>query len=572
MFLGKECIMAKGYQLKITIKGSHPPIWRRVIVPEFITFYDLDAIIEEVFGWTHSHLFEFYIPKFGNRFTGDMLDDFDDFDDFDDADDIDECIDPWIEEGDTFLYTYDFGDNWEHDVKVEKVVEYSHRYPTVLKYKGANMIEDCGGIWGYEEWKDEAEPFDMEKVNEIFQSWEIPIAELSEDEFLDEWEDEFPLLDMSKDELEEMLFEAMQQKEDLEEIYRNCWDEVEHLEEVLCFYKKNELQMLAQQLELSNYKKLKKAELVELLLKTLLHVDRMQMMLGQAKQEEIELFECAMEERGICISEELVESSLLLCSYGAFLGEEEFYRVPLDVQKLYKKAMTPELRKALEDKQEFKTICDAALYLYGVISLSKLTEIYNYYAQTPLSEMEIIKGLKAYKKENTDITICGDYFMDGMLAEEDTYKYLLEYQKGIEHYLPQDKEEFMRYGLEECQQPDEDTEFFVKYLEETIELSYPQALMYFYSMQEMIRMNQDDEALIDVIMEKITSQKALKKAENMINRFAKSIRKWDFCGHTFYEINQQNKVIEFQSKSKIYPNEPCPCGSGKKYKHCCARK
>ena len=134
----------KGYQLKITIKGSKPPIWRRVIIPERITFYNLDDIIEELFGWTHSHLFEFYMTKFGTHFTGDILDNIDDMDDSDTAE---ECIDPWIEVGDRFLYTYDFGDNWEHDILVEKLVEYPHRYPTVLKYKGANMIEDCGGIW-----------------------------------------------------------------------------------------------------------------------------------------------------------------------------------------------------------------------------------------------------------------------------------------------------------------------------------------------------------------------------------------------------------------------------------------
>ena len=45
-----------GYQLKITIKNSHPPIWRRIIVPEHITFADLDNIIEAAFGWTHDHM------------------------------------------------------------------------------------------------------------------------------------------------------------------------------------------------------------------------------------------------------------------------------------------------------------------------------------------------------------------------------------------------------------------------------------------------------------------------------------------------------------------------------------
>ena len=48
-----------GYQLKITIKNSRPPIWRRIIVPEHITFVDLDDIIESAFGWTHDHMFAF---------------------------------------------------------------------------------------------------------------------------------------------------------------------------------------------------------------------------------------------------------------------------------------------------------------------------------------------------------------------------------------------------------------------------------------------------------------------------------------------------------------------------------
>ena len=39
-----------GYQLKITIEGSHPPIWRRILIPAGISFEDLDRIIEEIFG------------------------------------------------------------------------------------------------------------------------------------------------------------------------------------------------------------------------------------------------------------------------------------------------------------------------------------------------------------------------------------------------------------------------------------------------------------------------------------------------------------------------------------------
>ena len=130
-----------GYQLKITIKGSKPPIWRRVVVPQRISFADLDAVIECIFGWEHAHLYEFYFPK--ERVYISMPDDFDsDFGaDFDEKFDADEaCIDSWIEAGDKFEYTYDFGDNWEHTVLVEKLVPYENRYAYVIKSKGPYML------------------------------------------------------------------------------------------------------------------------------------------------------------------------------------------------------------------------------------------------------------------------------------------------------------------------------------------------------------------------------------------------------------------------------------------------
>ena len=432
-------------------------------------------------------------------------------------------------------------------------------------------------VAGYEECKEEAEPFDMENVNERFQSWEIPIAELSEyeeDEFRyeDDEEDDIALFDMFSEDFEEKLEEVVQLRQELEEESRKYFGAIDSLEDILSQYRKNDLLNIAKQLGLTNYGKWKKADFLKEILKTLLQVDCMQKMIKEAEQDEVELFEGAIEENGICISKEVVEDSWFLCCYGAFIEEAEFYLVPLDVQNLYEKAMTPEFRRALEDEAEFKSICDSALYLYGVISLSKFTEIYNFYAQTPLSEAMIVKKLKIYKKENTDIAIRGDYLMHTMLLEEDLYKDVLEFQDNLEPYLPQEKEEFLEYGEYDCQQPDADTEFFVNYLQNALELSYPQAMIYFYAIQEMVRMNRDDEEIMEPFMDKLHSPKAWKKAETMVNRFAKSVRKWDFCGHTFYEVHQQNKIIEFPTKSKIYPNDPCPCGSGKKYKHCCAKK
>lgn len=49
----------KAFQMKIVIKNSKPPIWRRVIVPAGITFSQLSMVLNKVMGWCGYHLFEF---------------------------------------------------------------------------------------------------------------------------------------------------------------------------------------------------------------------------------------------------------------------------------------------------------------------------------------------------------------------------------------------------------------------------------------------------------------------------------------------------------------------------------
>jgi hypothetical protein len=138
-------------QLKITLKGiSKPPVWRRVQVRADTTFATLHQIIQAAFGWTDTHLHSF-------EYEGEQIG-------VPDPESGDECAD----EGATTLevvllgpkdrvrYTYDFGDNWEHDIVLEKVMEpdTNDERPVLLTGRGACPPEDCGGPWGYAELKD----------------------------------------------------------------------------------------------------------------------------------------------------------------------------------------------------------------------------------------------------------------------------------------------------------------------------------------------------------------------------------------------------------------------------------
>lgn len=138
----------KAYQVKITVKGSHPPIWRRCIIPAGITFSQLAVLFNEIMGWKGYHLFAFQFHDLGIC-VEEIDDDYADMDcDLEEA--TETLIDPYMEQVKWFTYCYDFGDDWEHRIDIESVItdcEYTH--PVVLKAKGACPFEDCGGIGGY---------------------------------------------------------------------------------------------------------------------------------------------------------------------------------------------------------------------------------------------------------------------------------------------------------------------------------------------------------------------------------------------------------------------------------------
>ncbi|MCR5685416.1 MAG: plasmid pRiA4b ORF-3 family protein [Lachnospiraceae bacterium] len=140
----------KAYQLKVTIKDSHPPIWRRLIVPAGLSFSQLTLVLVNAIGWDGYHLSDYEFKQEGVILSENPEDAWDWDCDDDVVDSSEYLIDEFFEVGSSFVYTYDFGDNWEHKIDVEKLIpDYEYAYPMVIKYKGNTPPEDCGGIWGY---------------------------------------------------------------------------------------------------------------------------------------------------------------------------------------------------------------------------------------------------------------------------------------------------------------------------------------------------------------------------------------------------------------------------------------
>jgi len=181
----------KVYQFKIRLLDIKPPIWRRIQVPESYTFFELHAAIQAAMGWNCYHLHEFQIvhPKTGKEARIVTDPDEEAFDSFSFEqgfkritekqdlteeqkniflhmhkmimenrepvfDERKEKISDWFStDNNVAIYIYDFGDWFEHEVKLEKILprENNTHYPNCIAGKRACPPEDCGGPGAYME-------------------------------------------------------------------------------------------------------------------------------------------------------------------------------------------------------------------------------------------------------------------------------------------------------------------------------------------------------------------------------------------------------------------------------------
>lgn len=156
------------FQFRIDLAGFKPPIWRRLIVPSTTSVNELAKMIQASFEWQNSHLDMFVINKVqyqslaqlqesdyaGKAIPSDMI-----------------MLKEVFDLGDTpASYIYDFGDYWEHKVKLEKVVNKNElsgnlSYPAVIKGKGDAPLEDSAR-------QEQYASFDLGKINQRLKSFQ----------------------------------------------------------------------------------------------------------------------------------------------------------------------------------------------------------------------------------------------------------------------------------------------------------------------------------------------------------------------------------------------------------------
>ena len=138
-------------RLKVTLEDVKPAVMRRLEVPLNLRLDRLHLVLQAAIGWTNSHLWEIRVrdigwgpPQSGWGLGGDLP-----------LKASKANLLELIEDtgAKTFKYLYDFGDGWEHTVKIERVGDPAPglAYPRLIEAQGRCPPEDVGGPWGYAE-------------------------------------------------------------------------------------------------------------------------------------------------------------------------------------------------------------------------------------------------------------------------------------------------------------------------------------------------------------------------------------------------------------------------------------
>lgn len=581
------------YQLKIIRKGTKPPVWRRCFVPSNITFAQMAVVLEEIleYSFTDRYEFEFYQEKVQVREYREN--------------------EPQVTSG-----QYDFAnasDTFVNDL-LDKMTWFTFRvkadeqklpeYRAEVEKKIPAVSEDgealCPVIVKEKTGAEEAFWSDTEKKNKRLAELFIPEAGEPDHRSSKEIQEDFcqgkAALIFSENAVSKTennkkcvnsLIKDMAEtvtKAVMKEMKKTAGSRKPKVAEYLQAYEQEDLVFLAEDLGLSGAEEQDKQELAGRIAGELLKPEVMEKEFLRLNEWEFQAFEKAMK-KGLFYVEENEWADLEWASDLGYLAvyDDGYAEVPAEVSDVFGKILTPEFR-ALQEKRSWLSACLVMVeYLYGTAPARVVYRMYRRRRECRVSFEEFMELFQSVPEEENLCVLDGDRIsLQALLEEEEIYRMLLEYQGDREFYIPSEEEivdctyngypsqlpvyRKIRQLLE--QELGMSEELAEAYLCEIYRVYYTGGLM----SEAMEQLNKNG-----VIFE--TKDQAREMAELLMEAYSKT-RKVQLCGHAPEEEESgprfpgvfQNDMSGREEKSKkIYPNDPCPCGSGKKYKKCCGR-
>lgn len=355
------------------------------------------------------------------------------------------------------------------------------------------------------------------------------------------------------------------------------------LREILPHKTAVELKNMAKASQVTGYSKMKKAELVSALCDSLPNPDNIEIALSCLELQEWEFFMKAAGQKQLADNLVFVDSFLTVQSFGflqAFFDDGNMiFVVPEEIRTVFADMIRNGTTAVIERSVLLDCYAQAAVNLYGIIPLDELAELFNEQNEKKTTVDELFSTLLQHIYEESVYCFWEDYLVHTDFEEAD-FNGVAALEKAIrgkERYIPA-KEEFLRYS---------DPDYYertpkVEKLEESILENLTQDRMETMEIVDEIVLTCMAEARIKDVMGVFDKHGIVFQGKEQVERLMpiltdvwNNVRIWSNKGHTPNEMTDSfgRPVLRVLPGAGKKPgrNDPCPCGSGKKYKKCCGR-
>ncbi len=619
----------KTFQIKLAEKKTKPPVWKRCIVPGGITFSQLAVILEAIAETEVSEQYEFEFYQAGIQLRewreGEQAVRRYNFDYWCSSDTyIDDLMgrEPW--------FTFRTGKEKEYRVTIEKCVTDEKPYPYILKQKESpdsrtwmdveKANQELRGqfqvTYGDPDYRTFGELKQEMKTGSFgLRGAEKPVSRAERNEKSTETK-----LREFADLLQKHLAEN---RNTLDRYARNP-----EMTAILSSWTKEELKNLAEDLELKGYHSLKKDILVGKIKEELSKPSVMERQMLMFSDEEIAAFESVLKTTGyypVRKDLELLEGFYNLAYVGIY--NDNFAAVPDEVKKVYKKVNTPKFRKKRKTAFWMIRCLTMVIFLYVLAPISVIKEMLVKCLGECIGEEEFREIFTLIPDYLNPCVIRGEWVIYKEVLPQGLYNKIKESQEDLEYYIPEQEEilDYTEHGY-----PSRDAccrkvkEFLGKRMK--IENEFVEELMCeLYSRLSLGKMPSDvveifeeegiifpDETtvrdFIILLMDLNNNTRMIQNRGWTPNEMIKkmpvlpegkkptlvpmSSLAAEQLKHASDELQKMGFTVDLDSGAdevktvfmpdgiegqvvkgmkKIYPNDPCPCGSGKKYKKCCGK-
>lgn len=358
------------------------------------------------------------------------------------------------------------------------------------------------------------------------------------------------------------------------------------LKDILSDFERKDLAEIAQEKGMEQFSKYGKAKLADALSREMLKPEEAERYFVCVGTEEWIAFKEAVESNGIGEDESLFSRLYMACYVG--VREDGLVVIPEDVQAVYRSMDGDKLEKK---RKRFSALTDcfgAVTALYGIVPVEIMAEFFAAASGEKIDSRELESMCERMPGCYMDFVYKNKMFYNSQLYPFD--RGLLEAQGNKQFYIPTGEEirDLARTGY---LPNDKHLKNFISFLIKTMRVDKDDAKYVGMLVQHEISGDCSMQDVMDILEEndvECRNNRELEKLVAEINKLWNNTRMLLNRGYTPLEMEQMklsgsgktaeavSKVINLADRQrkkvkKIYPNDPCPCGSGKKYKNCCGK-